>query len=258
VAEAPAGAAAAAVVREAEPVETRPEAEPVAPEPEPVETEPEAEPVAPEPEPEPVAPIPIHRPEPEPAPDLPPAAEVARPAEPAAAAAEPAAAVVAAEPAPPRRRRRPRRLLPLLGAVVLAAIAVAVAFALTSDDDPTSSTKKATAARPDPECLRLWNTTDTAQAADLRVTVGQFDGAYGRISRVDPLPGTLMQPSSCALTLYQPDTDTHLILVAGVKDQIGYVDATTYPRAATLGWPKSAKQSNVRVRPDGTLRAIQR
>jgi len=67
-----------------------------------------------------------------------------------------------------------------------------------------------------------------------------------------------MQPGSCALTLYQPDTDTHMTLIAGVKDQIGYVDATTYPRAAQLGWPKSQAEANVTVGDNGELRAIRR
>jgi hypothetical protein len=199
------------------------------------ELEPEPEPPAPEPVPL-VRPEPV--PEPEPEPELPPAAEE-----------EPA------EAAP--RRRVPRALVYGVATLAIAGAAAGGTVALTGDDGAKPS-RKATVARADPECLRAWNTTETAGAADLRVTVGQFADSYARVGRVQPLPGTLMQPDSCALTIYQPDTDTHLILIAGVKDQVGYVDATTYPRAAQLGWPRSASESNVTIKPDGTLRGIRR
>ena len=244
----------------ARPVEAAPEPEP----------EPESQP---EPEPD-AEPIPLREPEPEPEPDLPPAAEA-----PALSREERLAAMREERLAAARRdyeatrkerdreerleRRRERRIpRPLIyGAAVLAVAGVAAGttLALTSEDDPEQAARPASMApSPDPDCLRLWNTTDTAEAADLRVTVGQFSDAYARVSRVDPLPGTVMQPNSCAVTLYQPDTDTHLIALAGVQDEVGYIDATTYPRAAQLGWPRSANEANVQVQPDGTLRALRR
>jgi hypothetical protein len=73
---------------------------------------------------------------------------------------------------------------------------------------------------------------------------------------VPAIPGTLMAPNSCALAIYEPDTETHLILVSGVKDRVGYVDATTYPRSEQLGWPKTEGEANVTIQPDGTVRAI--
>ena len=232
-----------------------------------------ARPSEPEPEPEPAPePIPLPRPDPEPEPDLPPAAEAPalsreerlaamREERLAAARKEYEATRKALDREEARERRRgrrfPRGLVYGLTLLVAAGAAAGVTLALTGDD-PAPAPKAATAKPPDPECLRLWNTTDTADAADLRVTVGQFSDAYARVSRVAPLPGTVMQPNSCALTLYQPDTDTHLIAIAGVQDEIGYIDATTYPRAAQLGWPRTARDANVEVQPDGTLRALRR
>jgi hypothetical protein len=67
-----------------------------------------------------------------------------------------------------------------------------------------------------------------------------------------------MQPGSCALTVYQSDTDTHAIFVSGVKDHVGYMDVTGYPRAARYGWPKSTDEANVSIQEDGTIRAIER
>jgi hypothetical protein len=233
----------------AAPAQPDPEPEPEAAEPEWVpfgprrtrEAAPEPRP-EPEPQPEPLPePIPLTRPEPEeepePGPELPPAAEE-----------EPG------EPAPARTKRRvPASLLYALAALAVAGTAVVATLVLTGDDDKAAD-KPATAAA-DPGCVRLWNTTDSKSAADLRVTVGQFEDAYARVKRVDPIPGTIMAPNSCALAIFEPGTETHMILVSGVKDQAGYVDATTYPRAIQLGWPTTQDQANVEIRADGTLRA---
>jgi hypothetical protein len=196
----------------------------------------------PEPEPEPLPePIPLTRPEPEeepePEPELPPAAEEE----------------IDAEPAPERPRRRiPAGLLYGLAALAVAGTAVVATLVLTADDEKPA--KKTAVAAADPSCVRLWNTTDTRDAADLRVTVGQFEDAYARVKRVDPIPGTIMAANSCALAIFEPGTETHMILVSGVKDKAGYVDATTYPRAVQLGWPTTQSQANVEIQPDGTLR----
>jgi hypothetical protein len=65
-----------------------------------------------------------------------------------------------------------------------------------------------------------------------------------------------MAPNSCALRVYDGATDTHAIFVAGVKDQIGYMDVTSYPRAERYGWPKTAEDANVSIRSDGTIRGL--
>jgi len=76
------------------------------------------------------------------------------------------------------------------------------------------------------------------------------------VRRVSPLPGTLMAPDSCALTVYEPSSDTHATFVAGVEDQLGYLDVTSYPRAESYGWPKTSREANVTIREDGSLRAL--
>ena len=105
-------------------------------------------------------------------------------------------------------------------------------------------------------CVRQWNQTTTVEAAQLRVTLGQFSGALARVQRVSALGGTLVRDNSCALTVYDPGADTHAIYLAGVQNSDDYMDVTSYPRAEQYGWPTSAKQANVRVRPDGSIRAI--
>jgi Protein of unknown function (DUF2510) len=159
---------------------------------------------------------------------------------------------------PPPAARRSRRGPVVAGLAVLAAAGVAAALLLSGDSSPKGVAKHGGPPVADRVCLRVWNGTDTADAVNLRRQAGQFNGSYARLVRVAPIPGTLMQPGSCALEAYQPETDTHLIAVAGVKDQLGYLDVTAYPRAASLGWPTSAKQANVRISADGSLRAIVR
>jgi hypothetical protein len=297
VAELPAAAVSAAPEPEPEPepepapVVALPTREPV-PEPEeeplpPAAAVPVVDPAPePEPEPEPLPPaaaVPIVEPEPEPEPlpapataaavaarepelatEPPPAPQPELEWEPLPWAAGPGspveapapAASVAAVPAAPARRG-PRPLVLGLAALVVAGAAVAGTLALTgSDDSGSASLSQAPSA--DRECLQVWNGTQTPQAADLRAAVASFEPTHARVARVEPLPGTLMQPGSCALTLYQADTGEHMTLIAGVKDQIGYIDATTYPRAAQLGWPQSKGQANVRVTRQGTIRALPR
>jgi hypothetical protein len=157
------------------------------------------------------------------------------------------------------------------GAAVVAVAAAGAAGAtnlINGDAAPTKPNRSATPSAAmvpgtsdtpvlDKECLKLWNTTDSQSAAQLRVTLGQFTGALAQVSRVAPMPGTLMQPNSCGLTVYDPGTDTSAVFVAGVKDQIGYLDVTAYPRAGkTYGFPTSEKQANVTIEPDGTIRAL--
>jgi hypothetical protein len=108
------------------------------------------------------------------------------------------------------------------------------------------------------ECVKGWNTGDTQAAVQLRVTLGQFQGAYAAVKRVQPLGGTVMTPDSCALSVYDPGQDTHAIFVDGVKGKDGYIDITGYPRAAQLGWPKTAKGANVAIQKDGSVTAIKR
>ena len=102
------------------------------------------------------------------------------------------------------------------------------------------------------------NTGDTQDAVQLRVTLGQFQGSHARVSRVQPLGGTVMTPNSCAVSVYDPGQDTHAIFVDGVKGEDGYIDVTGYPRASQLGWPKTAAQGNVRIENDGSITAIKR
>lgn len=184
----------------------------------------------------------------------------------AAPSAPPAPAPAPAVPTeiePWRRTRRPgRRALVGTAAVVVAAAGAAGATNLMRGGDPASSGARSTprpapfaGAIADKACLKEWNTTTSGDAAQLRVTLGQFTGALARVRRVSPLPGTLMQPSSCGLTVYDPATDAHAVFVAGVKDQIGYLDVTAYPRASQYGWPATGSQANVIIGADGSLRA---
>jgi hypothetical protein len=188
---------------------------------------------------------PAVEPEPEPEPEI-----VATVVEPAPAPEPPAAA----EAAPRRGRRK------LAGAVAVLAVAGAGAALLATGGASApagkAAARSAAVAAADLECVKAWNQAESTDAAQLRVTLGQFAGAPARISRVAPLPGTLMQPNACALSVYDPGTGTHAIFVAGVKDQPGYLDVTTYPRAAKYGWPQTARQGNVQIQPDGTLRAV--
>ncbi len=183
-----------------------------------------------------------------------PAAVVAAP-EPAAQPAAP----VPDLPAPPRAPAGRRRIaLAGTGAVVAVAATAAIVTNLVSGDDKSAKAEPAGAALSgaEKECLKLWNTTASASASQSRVTLGQFEGAFARVSQVAPLPGTVMAPNSCALTVYDGATDTHAIFVAGVQDQIGYIDVTSYPRAERYGWPKHAEDANVTIRTDGTIRGL--
>ena len=173
---------------------------------------------------------------------------------------------VASSPAPPQAAPAlpaapavvPRRRVAVAGTG--AAIAVAATAALVTNllgNDPAPAKRAAAVpalSAPQRACMKQWNITAGGSAAELRVTLGQFEGALARVSRVDPLPGTVMAPDSCALTVYDASSDTHAVFVSGVKDQDGYLDLTSYPRASTYGWPKTARQANVTVRSDGTLR----
>jgi hypothetical protein len=170
-----------------------------------------------------------------------------------------AAAPAPAVPAPPAPAPGRRRLAVAgTGAVVAVAAAAALLTNVLSGDDSAgrASTAAPALTATDKGCLRVWNTTASPSAGQLRVTVGQFEGALARVSQVAPLPGTVMAPNSCALTVYDPATDTHAIFVAGVKDQIGYIDVTSYPRAERYGWPKTTGDANVTIRPDGSIRAL--
>ncbi|MEJ7891104.1 MAG: DUF2510 domain-containing protein [Solirubrobacteraceae bacterium] len=164
-------------------------------------------------------------------------------------------------PAPPTHTRSPvpRRALTGSAALVVAAAAAAgITNLLRGDDasDRPAGPVVAPISTADRTCLKEWNTTASGTAAELRVTLGQFTGAYARVGRVDPLPGTLMAPDSCALTVYDPATDTNAVFVSGVKDQLGYMDVTSYPRAKSYGWPKSERQANVAIREDGAILAL--
>jgi hypothetical protein len=180
---------------------------------------------------------------------------------------EPAAPVVAPAPQrevvppppPPAAPTPGRRRIALAGTGVV--VAVAAAAAIVTNVISGGDTRRAAAAAPalsdtDKACLRVWNTTASPSAAQLRVTLGQFEGALARVSQVAPLPGTVMAPNSCALTVYDPATDTHAVFVAGVRDQIGYMDVTSYPRAEQYGWPKAQRDANVGIRSDGSIRAL--
>lgn len=190
-----------------------------------------AAPLAPQPQPEPVTTV---------APPAPVALPHVPPAHPAAA---------------------PRRRYALAGTGAVVAVAAAAALAtnlLTGGEDP--SPRKAAAvgsalSSAERGCLREWNTTASGGAAQLRVTLGQFQGAYAKVGRVAPLPGTVMAPDSCALTVYDPGTDTRAVFVSGVESQVGYIDVTSYPRASEYGAPRTARQANVAIRPDGSITA---
>ncbi|MEA2169859.1 MAG: hypothetical protein QOF76_3159 [Solirubrobacteraceae bacterium] len=149
--------------------------------------------------------------------------------------------------------RRPGRKTAIV-AVAAASAALLTNVLHSGSDHPTAAKAKPAVALAAKDCLKLWNTADSAAASSQRITLGQFAGALARVGHVDPLAGTLMQPDSCGLTVYQPGTDTSAVFVAGVKDQVGYLDVTAYPRAAKqYGWPKTPAQANVSIQADGTL-----
>src|SRR4051794_14490670 len=205
-------------------------------------------------------PAPVTEPKPPPAAPEPPAPAESQPdPEPVAAEPEPGPAAVVA-PAPVEERA-PSRLRIAAGVVAIAAVgAGALVLALGGSSDPQGkrAARTSAVAAGDRPCLTVWNQGDSTDAAQLRVTLGQFAGAPAKVSRVAPLPGTLMQPSSCALTVFDPGTGAHAIFVAGVRDRDGYLDVTSYPRASQYGWPKTRAQANVAIQPDGTLEAIVR
>ena len=188
---------------------------------------------------------------------------VEEPPGPPAPAPVPASVPAAAESEDVRRSRRPgRKAVVGTAAVVVAAAGAAGATNLLHGEDP-SSPAGANPLKPAPiagavadkSCLREWNIATSGDAAQLRVTLGQFSGALARVSRVKPLPGTLMEANSCGLTVYDPATDAHGVFVSGVKDQVGYLDVTAYPRAKQYGRPATDSQANVIIREDGSLRA---
>jgi hypothetical protein len=197
---------------------------------------------------------PAQEPEPEPAP-LPAAVEVVEPAE-VVLDPEP----VATAPVAPRRRVR-RGVLAVAGVAAVGAAAALALPGLLEHHDTRAAHRAgdviavAEDARP---CIQAWNEGDTTDAAQQRVTLGQLAGAYARVRLVDPLPGTTMAPHSCSLAVYDPGTDAHAIFVTGVQDQVGYMDITSYPKAARYGWPASRADANVVIRKDGTISAITR
>jgi len=201
---------------------------------------------------------------PAPAPALSPPVVEEPPGPPAPAPAPvPASVPAAAVSEDVRRSRRPgRRAVVGTAAVVVAAAGAAGATNLLHGEDP-SSPGGANPLKPAPiagavadkSCLREWNIATSRDAAQLRVTLGQFSGALARVSRVKPLPGTLMEANGCGLTVYDPATDAHGVFVSGVKDQVGYLDVTAYPRAKQYGRPATDSQANVIIREDGSLRA---
>ncbi len=232
----------------------------------PVEVAPEPEP---EPEPEPVAHAPAE-PAPEPAGEAPAQRSKRGRKKLRAAVSAPIVSLptpVVQEPEPAehgakRFSRRPSRKAAVgAAAVVVAAAGAAGATNLiTGDGRAVGDAKPRGSGRPaavavDKACLQEWNTSIGGDAAQQRVTLGQFAGAYARMGRVAPLPGTLMDPQSCGLTVYDPSADTNVVFVSGVKDKVGYLDVTGYPRATRqYGWPKSEAQANVTIREDGSLR----
>ena len=194
------------------------------------------------------------------------AARAARGLPPRTPAPAPEPPIVApAAPEPPAAASPPgaRRSWAIkLGAGVLlsaTAVGIGVLLGLGTQGEPAPARAGAAPAgvvAADRPCLGTWNRTDTGDAAQLRVTLGQLTGAYARVQRVAPLPGTLMTDNACAVEVYDPASDAHAIFVAGVQGELGYVDVTSYPRAARYGWPTSAAQANVRILGDGTLRAL--
>jgi hypothetical protein len=181
---------------------------------------------------------------------------------PSPATPEPPPTVTATEPSPtatddaaaPAKRRRPA----VKAAAVVAAAAVGAGgawFAPVGGHHaaPTAAKTPALTAA-ERACVGAWNTSTAEDAADLRVTLGQFAGAAARVSRVKPLPGTLMQANACALAVYDRKNSTQAMFVNGVQGHDGWLDITAYPRAATYGWPATAADGNVVVRTDGTLR----
>jgi hypothetical protein len=183
---------------------------------------------------------------------------VAEPVRETEATPEPHEAEALPAPAVPVRPNRRRIALAGTGAVVAVAAAAAGIANIAGGDGKPSKAAAAPAglSAPAKRCLKEWNTAATGSAAQLRVTVGQFEGALARVAPVKPLPNTVMAADSCALTVYDPSLDTHAIFVSGVEDTIGYVDVTSYPRASTYGWPKNEGQTNVAIRPDGSIRGL--
>ena len=130
-----------------------------------------------------------------------------------------------------RRRRRPaaapRRRSALAGPGVVVAVAAAAAMitnALRATTTP--STRKAAAAGPalsaaERDCMKEWNTTAGRQHGRAARHARPVPGRPAQVARVKPLPGTVMAPDSCALTVYDPASDTRAVFVSGVKDQIG-------------------------------------
>ena len=181
-------------------------------------------------------------------------------APPATPLALPTAPAPAAPTAPPVAAPRRRSALAGSGAVIaVAAAAAMMTNALTGDDD--AGTRKAASAGPalaaaERDCMKEWNTTLGGSMGELRVTLGQFQGALAQVARVKPLPGTVMAADSCALTVYDPASDTRAVFVSGVQDQTGYIDVTSYPRASQYGAPRTKRQANVSIRPDGSLRSL--
>lgn len=175
-------------------------------------------------------------------------------------APEPEPAATAAEPPSPAAAPARRRRGALTGTGAIAAVAATAAL-LTNvlSADHAKAPAKAPAAAlsaADRDCLQLWNTTASASAAQLRVTLGQFSGALAHVGQVAPLSGTMMQPNSCALTVNDPGTGTRAIFIAGLKDEVGYIDATSYPRAKVYGWPKTTRDANVAIRSDGAIEGL--
>lgn len=178
---------------------------------------------------------------------------------PAPAPMAPVEAEAEVEPpaAPPRRRLA----LAGTGAVVAVAATAAIITNMLTGDAGSGPRRAAAAgsalSASERGCLKEWNTTLGGGMGELRVTLGQFEGALAQVAQVTPLPGTVMAPDSCALTVYDPASETSAVFVSGVEDQVGYLDVTSYPRAVKqYGAPRNAGQANVAIRADGSLRAL--
>jgi hypothetical protein len=180
---------------------------------------------------------------------------------PAETAAEAEAAVAAPAPAPASPSRRRRAVVGAAATLVAAGAGIGGTLAVLGHGSAQGQREADRAARRaipavDMACVRQWNQTTTVEAAQLRVTLGQFSGALARVQRVAPLGGTLVKDNSCALTVYDPGNDAHAIFLAGVQGSDDFMDVTSYPRATKYGWPKGEAEANVSVEPDGSIRAI--